>query len=298
MKRDHIVTGIGELLWDVFPAGKRLGGAPVNFCYHCQQLGAESYPISAVGADELGVEIRAVLESKRVADGFVTEDPVHPTGTVKVTLDENGKPSYEICEGVAWDFIPMSGNLEALAAKTDAACFGSLAQRNGVSRKTIPAFLRAMPLEALKIFDVNLRQHFYSKEIIQESLELCNVLKLSDEELPVLAELFGIAGSVGEQLAALRVRFELKLVVYTRGPDGSLLVSEDEASDHPGYSGDAVNSVGAGDSFTAAVCMGLLNQKSLDEINGHANRVATFVCLQDGATPVLPEELIKGKIYA
>jgi fructokinase len=290
MENSFVVVGIGELLWDVFPEGKRLGGAPVNFSCHCSQLGAESYPVSSVGADELGAEIRSRLAGKQVADGFVADDPVHPTGTVQVTL-ENGKPSYEICEGVAWDYISWSGTLDALARKTDAVCFGSLAQRNEISRATIHAFLTSMREDALKIFDINLRQAFFSREIIEASLVHSNILKLSDEELPVLAEIFGMAGSVSEQLAKVRTKFDLQLIAYTRGPDGSLLVAADETDDHPGCPGEAIDSVGAGDSFTATLCMGLLKQKSLSQINEHANRVATFVCSQTGATPVLADAL-------
>jgi len=292
------VTGIGELLWDVFPSGKRLGGAPVNFACHCGQLGAEAYPVSCIGRDALGAEIKEVLASLNVDSSYVTEDAKHPTGIVQVTLDANGKPSYEICEGVAWDVFPMSGTLGDLAQKADAVCFGSLAQRNVVSRATIRRFLKMMKPDSLKIFDVNLRQEFYSKEIIADSLALCNVLKLSDEELPVLAEMFGLSGSVQEQLDALIKTFDLKLIAYTRGPDGSLLMAADEVSDHPGCPGDAVNSVGAGDSFTATLCVGLLNKKPLTEINEQANRVATFVCSQDGATPVLPSEIAEGKMKA
>ena len=290
MEKAFVVVGIGELLWDVFPEGKCLGGAPVNFSYHCHQLGASAYPVSVVGADKLGAEIRDVLVGEDVPDQFVVQDELHPTGTVQVTLG-NGIPSYEICEGVAWDHIPMSGDLGALAKEADAVCFGSLAQRSEVSRGTIHAFLGAMRPDALKIFDVNLRQAFFSKEIIEASLDHSNMLKLSDEELPVLADLFGISGSVSEQLEALRAKFDLKLIAFTRGPAGSLLISADETSDHPGCPGVAVNSVGAGDSFTAALCMGLLSRKPLAEINAHANRVATYVCSQDGATPVLPAAL-------
>jgi fructokinase len=289
MSEPFVVAGIGELLWDVFPDGKRLGGAPVNFSYHCLQLGATGFPVSAVGIDGLGAEIRSVLKEKKLPLDCVAEDS-HPTGTVQITL-ENGKPSYEICEGVAWDFIPMSGTLEALAKKANAVCFGSLAQRGSVSRSTIHKFLGLMKPDALKIFDVNLRQSFFSKAIIEASLKHCNILKLSDEELPVLAELFGLTGSTEEQLEQLREMFELQLIAYTRGPDGSLLVADGKTDDHPGCPGAAVNSVGAGDSFTATLCMGLLNKKPLAEINGHANRVATFVCSQDSATPVLPDDL-------
>jgi len=286
-----IIVGIGEMLWDVFPEGKQLGGAPVNFAYHCGQLGGLSYPVSCIGTDKLGNEIKTVLNTLDVNASFVATDSVHPTGTVQVTLNK-GKPSYEICEGVAWDNIPHSEKLMELARKSDAVCFGSLAQRNDVSRAAIHAFLNAMRLDSLKIFDVNLRQTFFSKEVIEKSLQLCNILKLSDEELPVLAEMFGLAGSELEQLEQLRAKFWLQLIAYTRGPDGSLLLTADEAGDHPGCPGKAVDSVGAGDSFTATLCMGLLNKKPLNKINDHANRVGTFVCQQAGATPIFPANLI------
>jgi fructokinase len=291
------VAGIGELLWDIFPEGKRLGGAPMNFCYHCQQLGAKGYPVSAVGDDDLGLEIRATMASKEMPDDFVVTDAVHPTGTVDVLLDDNGKPAYVIKEQVAWDYIPLTGKMLSLAHRADAVCFGSLAQRNGVSRETIPAFLQAMKPESIRIFDVNLRQRYYTEEIIRESLNLCNILKLSDEELPVLAKMLRISGTVEWQLKRLRKMFDLEVVACTRGPAGSLLVSSEGISDHPGYPGDALNSVGAGDSFTATLCMGLLRGMSLDGANAHANRVATFVCSQDSATPELPDDL-KGTIYA
>ena len=292
MNRKPIVVGIGELLWDLFPEGKRLGGAPMNFCYHAQQLGAKGIPVSAVGSDELGQELRQVLFEKGIVDSFVETVSRLPTGTVSVALDPNGKPAYAIHEPVAWDALSHADSLVRLAQRTDAVCFGSLAQRNPLSRSTIQLFLKAMPPSSLRIFDVNLRQDFHSKEIVDESLRLANILKLSDEELPVLAEMFGLSGSAAEQLEALRERFGLVLVAYTRGAAGSLLVSADATSDHPGCPGSAVNSVGAGDSFTAALCLGLLNGNKLDEINEHANRVATFVCSQDGATPTLPKELV------
>lgn len=294
MNGRFIVVGIGELLWDLFPEGKRLGGAPLNFCYHAQQLGAEGYPVSAIGGDDLGIEIRDVLNEKGMSDVFVAEDTDRPTGTVGIVLDGQGKPTYEIHEGVAWDALPMSGKLKSLAQKTDAVCFGSLAQRNPLSRSTIQTFLRAMRPDALRIFDVNLRQKFYSKKIIEESLRQANILKLSEEELPVLAEMFGLIGTGQGQLTDLMDRFDLQLIAYTRGADGSLLVAPDAISDHPGYPVAVADSVGAGDSFTAVLCMGLLNRKSLDDINEHANRVAAFVCSQTGATPTLQEEILKG----
>jgi fructokinase len=291
MKQSKVIAGIGELLWDLFPEGKRLGGAPLNFSYHCHQLGAAAYPVSAVGRDAPGEEILQVIDGKKLPADYV-ETVDYPTGTVKVSLDEKGKPSYEICEGVAWDHIAWSPAMEELAAKADAVCFGSLAQRGEASRAAIQRFLESMRPEALKIFDVNLRQAFFSKEIIEASLDRANLLKLSDEELPVVADMFGITGSTDECLEVARERFDLTLIAYTRGPEGSLLLTADEKSDHPGCPGEAVNTVGAGDSFTAALCMGRLAGNPLAEINDHANRVASFVCSRDGATPRLPADLI------
>jgi fructokinase len=281
------VIGIGEMLWDIFPEGKRLGGAPTNFCCHCRQLGAEAIPVSAVGCDAFGREILAIVSDMGLPAEQVAVDPVHATGTVLVTLDK-GKPAYEITRDVAWDHISMTPALAALAHHADAVCFGSLAQRGPISYATIHNVLGVMNPGALKIFDVNLRQTFHSAELLRRSLEHCNILKVSDEELPVLAELFALSGNVEEQLRSLMKTFSLRLVAYTRGGQGSLLLGRDGVHDHPGFPVEAINTVGAGDSFTAALCMGLLGQRSLSEINEQANRIAAFVCTQDGATPGLP----------
>ena len=292
MNERFTVAGIGELLWDVFPHHKRLGGAPANFAFHCHQLGAKAYPVSCVGTDELGRRIRDELREMGVDASYVLESDTFPTGTVQVSLNDKGKPSYQIFENVAWDHIAFTSGLKALAAKLDAVCFGSLSQRSAVSRETIRSFLQNMPQEALKIFDVNLRQSFFSKEQVEGSLRLASILKLSDEELPVLAGYFGLRGDVMAQLNGLGERFDLKLVAYTRGPDGSVLIRGAEIDDAPGQEGLAVDSVGAGDSFTASLCMGVLKGWPLNKVNIFANRVATFVCSQKGATPVLPEHLI------
>jgi fructokinase len=281
------VIGIGEVLWDVFPEGRQLGGAPLNFSFHCRQLGAMAHPVSAVGADAEGSEIRQILASKNLSDAHVQTDTAHPTGRVNVAL-QNGKPTYEILADVAWDNIRFDQSLRDLAARADAVCFGSLAQRRPVSRATIQAFLEAMRPEALRIFDVNLRQNFYSKEILEASLRLATVFKLSDEELPTLARFFDLTGPVIEQLNSLRRLFDLRLVAYTRGGEGSLLVTAGETSDHPGIPTKVVDTVGAGDSFTAALCMGLLQNHPLDHINHRACEVAAFVCSQAGATPTIP----------
>ena len=308
MNNQPTVVGIGELLWDLFPGAdssgqrnrgwqRRLGGAPVNFAFHCLQLGATAYPVSSVGRDQPGLAILDELSARGISAAYVTEDPDHPTGQVLVTLDAGGKPSYEICTGAAWDAVPTSVALAALAGVADAACFGSLAQRDPFSRSTIQSFLKAMRPESLKIFDINLRQAFFTKEIVETSLKLANVLKLNDEELPVLAEMFGLKGSVRDQLAVLLNTFSLKLIAYTRGKDGSLLLTPDEWNECSGTPVDVVDSVGAGDSFTAALCMGLLHRHRLSAINHHANRVAAFVCSQSGATPSLSDEL-KEPIHA
>ena len=285
-----VVVGLGEILWDVYPKGKQLGGAPLNFSHHCAQLGAEAYPVSAVGADADGEEIRQILAAKNLPDLHVQTDPAHPTGRVNVTL-KDGKPTYEILRDVAWDYIRFDENLRNLAARADAACFGSLAQRNSASREAIHAFLDAMRPDSLRIFDINLRQDFYSREIIESSLRRANILKLSDEELPVLAAMFDLPGDASAQLRRLRELFDLRLVAYTRGGSGSLLLTATESSDHLGLPTEVLDTVGAGDSFTATLCTGLLQNLPLAEINIRANRVAAFVCSQVGATPTLPRHI-------
>ena len=289
----YTVAGIGELLWDVFPEGRRPGGAPMNFACHCSQLGAAGFAVSCVGNDSAGMDLLERLRTLRVDVSCIAEVSGYPTGTVQVTLDESGKPAYRIADPAAWDRLPVSAEMEALAGRADAVCFGSLGQRSDVSRRAIRSFLRAMRPGTLKIFDVNLRQTFYSEEIITSSLELATVLKLSDEELPVLAAMYGLSGSVSAQLSGLLDRFRLDLVACTCGANGSLLMTPAETDRHPGYPGKAVDSVGAGDSFAAALCMGLLNGVPLKKINDHANRVAAFVCSQPGAIPEIPVRLRK-----
>nr|WP_281384371.1 carbohydrate kinase [Pelagicoccus albus] len=274
----------------MFPNHKRLGGAPANFACHVQQLGPSAYPVSCVGADELGDEIFTHLSRLGVDTVYVTEVPDSRTGIVDVVL-KFGKPTYEIHEDVAWDHIPFTAELSELAEKLDAVCFGSLSQRSEVSKRTIQSFLGKMREGALKIFDVNLRQSYFSAGLLEDSLKLANVLKLSDEELPVLADMFELEGSVQQQLAQLADRFSLRLVAYTRGPEGSLLYTPEESDDFPGIEVQAVDTVGAGDSFTATLCVGLLLGKPLSEVNRFANEVAAYVCSQKGATPGFPLQM-------
>lgn len=286
-----IVAGIGELLWDEFAEWRRMGGAPVNFAFHCRQLGARAYPVSCVGADPDGREIMTAIAELGLPTDYIEEQSSHPTGRVRVELDAEGKPRYEIAGQSAWDFVSFSEALWNLAARTDAVCFGTLAQRGRVSREAIQRFVHSCPEHALRIFDVNLRQAFYDASVIEASLRLANVLKISDEELPVLARMFDLGASVDSQVSKLMDRFGLRLVAYTRGGRGSLLVTPNEQVEHAGGLSMPVDTVGAGDSYTAAMCMALLRNDPLPEVIRKASRVASFVCGERGATPRLPASL-------
>jgi len=287
-----VCLGVGEILWDVLPAGKQLGGAPANFAYHAHALGAEARVVSRVGADPLGREILDRLRTLGLPNDGITEDPSVPTGTVTVALDARGTPSYTIHENVAWDFLSAEEPIMRTAARADAICFGTLGQRNPVARTAIRRLVQALPETALRIFDINLRQHFWSRELIQESLGLANVLKLNDEELPVVAKLLGWDTSETACLEELAVRFRLQAVALTRGARGStLLLAGNIPVHHPGARLTIADTVGAGDSYTAALALGLLHGHSAEAILAFAHRVADYVCTQPGATPPLPPEL-------
>jgi fructokinase len=289
--RKKVVVGLGELLWDVLPGGKQLGGASANFAYHAQMLGAEAWLVSSVGNDLLGREILERLHQMQMSSECLTINPTVPTGTVSVAVAPDGQPTFTICENVAWDFISASAFTRSIVARADAVCFGSLAQRNPVSRATIHSLLALTRSDTYRVFDINLRQKFFSDEIITASLALANILKINDEELPVLARLFHLSGDVKTQLAELAERFDLKLVALTRGAKGSLFYAQGDYSEFAGFPSKVVDTVGAGDSFTATLAMGLLAGWDLDQINRHANQVAAYVVSQPGATPVLPERL-------
>jgi len=287
------VIGIGELLWDLLPSGKVRGGAPGNFAYQTYALGAESSLITRVGNDPLGGELLDELRALSLPTETVQIDASAPTGTVTVELSADGQPRFTIHEGVAWDRIAATGTALKQVAAADIVCFGSLAQRHEVSRTTIQTLVAATPPTALRIFDINLRQNFYSREIIEQSLALANVLKLNDGELPIVAGMLGLKGTTKEQLKALEQRYELRLVALTRGARGSLLYSAGQWSDHPGLPVVVKDTVGAGDAFTAATALGLHRHLELGEINQRANELACYVCSCDGATPRLPEHLRK-----
>lgn len=281
-----IVTGIGELLWDLLPEGKQLGGAPCNFAFHAMQNGCESFIVSAVGNDKLGTEIIDTIHSLALSSKFIQHNS-HTTGNVTVLLDENGQPDYTIHENVAWDFITWEASLIDLAKKTHAVCFGSLAQRNEVSEQSIHKFMNSVSEECLKVFDINLRQHYYSPETIHKSLRHANVLKLNDDELPVIASFYSLGGTIENQLKTLAEKFDLKYIAYTMGSKGSMLLSTMETSYLDAPKVKVKDTVGAGDAFTAVLIAGILNGMPLAEIHQKASDIAAFVCTRKGATPTL-----------
>lgn len=281
-------------MWDVLPEGKKLGGAPANFAYHVKQFGFNSMAVSAVGDDKLGEETLAALNSKGL-DYIMAQVP-YPTGTVQVTLDENGVPTYNIRENVAWDNIPFTQELEDLARNCRAVCFGSLAQRNIVSRETIYKFLDAMPTGEgrLRIFDINLRQNFYTKEIIAESLFRCNILKINDEELVAIGRMFGYPGlDMRDKCWLLLGKCNLDMLVLTCGTNGSYVFTPGSVSFQETPLVEVADTVGAGDSFTAAFCSGILKGMPVAEAHKLAVEVSAYVCTQSGAMPVLPVEIVE-----
>lgn len=287
-----LVVGMGELLFDVFPTGKKIGGAPVNFAYHVGQLGIESLAISAVGNDELGREIINILREKRINN--IVPLVAEPTGTVQVTLDDKGVPSYEICEGVAWDNIPCNKEIVEAAKRCCAFCFGSLAQRAEQSRNAINLFLDSMESgdKTLRIFDINLRQAFYSREIVEESLAKSNVLKINDEEFCIVGKMLGYDVDDFERGSRhMMEHYGLRMVILTCGEKGSYIFYADGSSFLPTPKVKIADTVGAGDSFTAAFVASLLGGKSVEEAHRKAVEVSAYVCTQSGAMPVLPEEL-------
>ncbi len=286
------IIGIGEILWDVFPERKILGGAPANFAYHASQFGFKGYAVSAIGNDLSGKEILDNLAEKKL--DCLLEVVNYPTGTVQVTLDAAGVPQYEICENVAWDNIPFTEQTVQLARQCSAVCFGSLAQRNTVSKNTILHFLELIPSGAYKIFDINLRQHFYSEEIIHDSLLKCNVLKINDDEVKAVAGLLGYDG-LSEQEVCMRLldTYRLDIVVETKGAVGSYVFTPGDTSYIDTPQVQVADTVGAGDAFTGAFVAALLHGESIRRAHQLAVEVSAYVCTQHGAMPQLPETLVE-----
>ncbi|MCM1336868.1 MAG: carbohydrate kinase [Candidatus Amulumruptor caecigallinarius] len=287
------VVGMGEALWDVLPEGKKIGGAPANFAYHVSQFGLDSCVVSAVGDDPLGHEIIDNFTAKGL--NFMIDVVPYPTGTVQVEVDPAGIPQYDIKENVAWDNIPCTDKLLELASQTRAVCYGSLAQRNVVSRNTINAFLDAMPGEqdVLRVFDVNLRQGFYTKEILCESMQRCNILKINDEELVTVSRMFGYPGiDLQDKCWILLGKYNLKMLILTCGINGSYVFTPGNVSFQATPKVEVADTVGAGDSFTAAFIASVLRGKSIPEAHETAVRTSAYVCTCPGAMPKLPADLL------
>jgi len=288
----HQIIGLGEVLWDVFPSGAVFGGAPANFACHIAGLGEKSAMVSAVGDDRLGRGAIAALEAREVDASHVRVDPHHLTGTVDVAIDAAGVASYLFAADTAWDHLAWEPTLESLARSCAAVCFGTLAQRSNQSRQTIRRFVESAHASTLRVFDVNLRQGFFDPETILESLKLATVLKLNAEELPIVAAACGEKGtSLLGTLQRIRQRHGLHAAVLTLGAEGSIIITDREVSEQPAVAVKVVDTVGAGDAFTAAVVIGLLRRLPLAVIHRHAASVAAFVCTQRGATPEIPPAL-------
>ena len=284
------VIGIGEALWDVLPEGKKLGGAPANFAYHARQFGLEGIAVSAIGHDALGEEIVEAFEEHRLPYHLARVE--YPTGTVQVTLDAQGVPQYEIKTDVAWDNIPYDDELAALAADCQAVCFGSLAQRSEVSRSTIGAFLDAVPADCLKVFDINLRQQFYTQEVLEASFRRCDILKINDEELETVSRLYGTAGlSLEEKCWFIYERYSLQMLILTCGTKGSHVFYAGGISYLGTPKVEVADTVGAGDSFTGAFIGSILQGKPVTTAHETAVKVSAYVCTQKGAMPIVPDDL-------
>ena len=288
----NLIIGLGEALWDMLPEGKKLGGAPANFAYHAGQFGLNTMAVSALGEDSLAEETIAALEQNGLK--YLMPRVPYATGTVLVTLTGNGIPTYEIKENVAWDNIPFTAELEEIAKNCRAVCFGSLAQRNVVSRKTIQQFLDTTPQDCLKICDINLRQQFFSKEILEQSFRRCNILKINDEELVVVARMFGYQDLDDAKVCEQIVKdYQLEMLVLTCGTNGSHVFTADgkhSFQDTPKVT--VADTVGAGDSFTGSFCAAILNGKPVEEAHRIAVEVSAYVCTQNGAMPKYPAELV------
>jgi len=286
------VVGLGEVLWDVLPDGKKLGGAPANFAYHAGQFGLETLAVSALGKDALAEETIAALDERGLK--YLLPRVDYPTGTVQVTLTVDGIPTYEIKENVAWDNIPYTPELAEIASNCRAVCFGSLAQRNVTSWATIRQFLDNTPTDCLKVFDINLRQQFYTKDVIEESLKRCNILKINDEELVIIKRMYGYDDldmrGICEKILA---DYQLKMLVLTCGTNGSYVFAPGLTSFQETPKVKVADTVGAGDSFTGSFCASILNGKSLEDAHRKAVAVSAFVCTQNGAMPKYPEDLLK-----
>ena len=285
------VIAVGEILWDLLPTGRQLGGAPANFIQHACSLGADARLASRVGDDDLGQEAIGRLRARGVATDLIQVDPQTPTGTVGVEIGPDHQPRFTVREDVAWDRLAVAEAALAAMQSADAVCFGSLAQRTAGGAEAVRRLVAASRPGALRLFDINLRPPFVRPEVVRASLALANVLKLNDQELPVLTALLGLGGGEDAQTGALLHGYALRLIALTRGRQGSLLVGAEGRSQQPAVPVDVVDTVGAGDAFTAALALGLLHGWSLAETHRLAPEVAAFVCTRPGGAPELPPAL-------
>lgn len=288
MKR--LVVGLGEVLWDMLPEGRKIGGAPVNFAYHAGQFGIDTMAVSAIGNDKLGEDTIAEMNGKHLNHIFPSVP--YPTGSVQVSLDEKGVPAYAIKENVAWDNIPFTNEIESVARSCRAVCFGSLAQRNAVSRNTIRKFIESTPSGCIRIFDINLRQNFYTSNVIHDSLELCNILKINDEEIMLVSRMFNYDSSNIENVCrTIMEDFSLEMVILTCGTKGSYIFTKGGVSFMPTPKVNVADTVGAGDSFTGSFCAAILRGLPVAEAHKKAVEVSAYVCTQNGAMPEIPESM-------
>lgn len=288
MKR--LVVGLGEVLWDMLPEGRKIGGAPVNFAYHAGQFGIDTMAVSAIGNDKLGEDTIAEMNGKHLNHIFPSVP--YPTGSVQVKLDEKGVPAYDIKENVAWDNIPFTNEIESVARNCQAVCFGSLAQRNTVSRNTIRKFIESTPSGCIRIFDINLRQNFYTSNVIRDSLELCNILKINDEEIMLVSRMFNYDSSNIENVCrTIMEDFSLEMVILTCGTKGSYIFTKGGVSFMPTPKVNVADTVGAGDSFTGSFCAAILRGLPVAEAHKKAVEVSAYVCTQNGAMPEIPESM-------
>lgn len=288
MKR--LVVGLGEVLWDMLPEGRKIGGAPVNFAYHAGQFGIDTMAVSAIGNDKLGEDTIAEMNGKHLNHIFPSVP--YPTGSVQVSLDEKGVPAYDIKENVAWDNIPFTNEIESVARSCRAVCFGSLAQRNAVSRNTIRKFIESTPNGCIRIFDINLRQNFYTSNVIHDSLELCNILKINDEEIMLVSRMFNYDSSNIENVCrTIMEGFSLEMVILTCGTKGSYIFTKGGVSFMPTPKVNVADTVGAGDSFTGSFCAAILRGLPVAEAHKKAVEVSAYVCTQNGAMPEIPESM-------
>lgn len=280
ISKKHIVIGVGELLWDILPSGKRAGGAPVNFAFHAAQRGAYGCAISAVGKDTLGKEL--IDELNRYDINHLVETVDRPTSTVEVQLHD-GIPQYIIHEDVAWDYLPLTADMEALARRADVICVGTLAQRNNLTRQTTQALLRLVPDTAYKLYDVNLRQQYYTRDIIEETLRHINVFKINDEEISILKELFALDMPDEEACHWFMETFGLRLLIFTAGHRYSSVYAKGSTSTITTPKVEVVDTVGAGDSFSGVLITELLKGASLTDAHATAVQIAAQVCAHAGA---------------